>query len=117
FPSTTLRIAATISMAQIICEVARPKADNHIEAKGVGVVVYLSAKHSTVRRTVSLASCRYYPPNTLRIVDTMKKYLSMENLRLRRASNPDCAEAGFTLLETLVALVIFPFGILAAGQM
>src|SRR5439155_17664884 len=47
----------------------------------------------------------------------MKKYLSMENLRLRRAPNPDCAEAGFTLLETLVALDIRTFGLLAAGQM
>ncbi|PYV05573.1 MAG: hypothetical protein DMG10_04430, partial [Acidobacteria bacterium] len=47
----------------------------------------------------------------------MKQYLSMKNLLSRRAPNPDRAEAGFTLMETLVALVILTFGLLAAGQM
>ena len=81
------------------------------------MVPYAPLKHSTVRRTAFyFVGCRHCPPK-LRIVDTMKQYLSMKNLLSRRAPNPDRAEAGFTLMETLVALVILTFGLLAAGQM
>jgi prepilin-type N-terminal cleavage/methylation domain-containing protein len=80
--------------------------------------VFEPLKHSTVRRTAVTSRVAAIIPSKLRIVDTMKEYQStLKNLLLPRVPRRDSAEAGFTLMETLVALVILTFGLLAAGQM